>query len=131
VMRSDAHVLSRAQFSQWLQRLRSGKQPGAGGGAAPAPSGGGAASGKQVFASAGCSGCHTLKAAGSTGTTGPNLDQGLKGKSPAFIRQSIVAPDAEITNGYSAGIMPKNFKDTLPPAQLAALVSYLAKVTSK
>jgi mono/diheme cytochrome c family protein len=31
-------------------------------------------SGKQVFADAGCGNCHTLKAAGSTGTTGPNLD---------------------------------------------------------
>ncbi len=33
------------------------------------------AAGKAVFASAGCGGCHTLKAAGSTGTVGPNLDQ--------------------------------------------------------
>ena len=31
--------------------------------------------GKGVFASAGCSGCHTLKAAGASGTVGPNLDQ--------------------------------------------------------
>lgn len=30
--------------------------------------------GKQVFASAGCTGCHTLKAAGASGTVGPNLD---------------------------------------------------------
>ncbi len=32
------------------------------------------ASGKKVFASAGCGGCHTFSAAGSTGTVGPNLD---------------------------------------------------------
>jgi cytochrome c oxidase subunit 1 len=36
-----------------------------------------AAAGKVVFASAGCEGCHTLKAAGATGTVGPNLDQAL------------------------------------------------------
>jgi len=36
---------------------------------------GDATAGKAVFASAGCSGCHTLKAAGATGTVGPNLDQ--------------------------------------------------------
>lgn len=131
VMRSDAHVLPRSAFNQWLQRLRSGRQPGAGGGAAPATSGGAAVSGKQVFEKAGCTGCHTLADAGSTGTTGPNLDKGLKGKPPAFIKQSIVDPNAVITNGYSAGIMPQNFKSTLPPAQLNALVSYLAKVTSK
>ncbi|HEY6961463.1 MAG TPA: cytochrome c [Gaiellaceae bacterium] len=51
-----------------------------------APSGGGgqgdAAAGKAVFTSAGCSGCHTLKAAGATGNVGPNLDQ-LK---PSFAR---------------------------------------------
>jgi cytochrome c553 len=31
--------------------------------------------GKAVFNTVGCGGCHTLKAAGSTGTVGPNLDQ--------------------------------------------------------
>ena len=31
--------------------------------------------GKKVFLTAGCTACHTLKAAGSTGTVGPNLDQ--------------------------------------------------------
>jgi mono/diheme cytochrome c family protein len=30
--------------------------------------------GKEVFETAGCKGCHTLKAAGATGTVGPNLD---------------------------------------------------------
>ena len=31
--------------------------------------------GKEVFASAGCGGCHTYEAAGTSGTTGPNLDE--------------------------------------------------------
>ena len=31
--------------------------------------------GAKVFASAGCGGCHTLKAAGSKGQVGPNLDE--------------------------------------------------------
>jgi mono/diheme cytochrome c family protein len=47
---------------------------------------GDAAAGKQVFASAGCESCHTLKAAGSTGTIGPNLDQ-LKPELPAIVHQ--------------------------------------------
>jgi hypothetical protein len=39
-------------------------------------SGGGAASpGGKVFASAGCGGCHTLKAADAKGQVGPNLDE--------------------------------------------------------
>ena len=37
--------------------------------------GGDATAGKKVFLTAGCTGCHTLKDAGSTGTVGPNLDQ--------------------------------------------------------
>jgi mono/diheme cytochrome c family protein len=48
-------------------------------GTLPADTGGAAsegdpANGKSVFASAGCGGCHTFSAAGSTGTVGPNLD---------------------------------------------------------
>ena len=35
---------------------------------------GDAAAGKDVFASAGCTACHTLAAANATGTVGPNLD---------------------------------------------------------
>lgn len=44
-----------------------------------AAGGGGAkgdpAAGKEVFMTAGCNGCHTLKAANATGNIGPNLDQ--------------------------------------------------------
>jgi mono/diheme cytochrome c family protein len=32
-------------------------------------------SGEQVFADAGCGNCHTLAAAGASGTTAPNLDE--------------------------------------------------------
>src|SRR5581483_4449490 len=62
------------------------------------------AAGKAVFESAGCKTCHTLRAAGATGTVGPNLDN-LK---PAYAR--IVT---QVTNG--GAIMPP-FKDKLTPA---------------
>ncbi len=42
---------------------------------AAAGSGATIAAGKRIFASAGCVACHTLKAAGASGTVGPNLDQ--------------------------------------------------------
>src|SRR5207249_1293015 len=38
------------------------------------PQKGNPTAGKKVFLSAGCTGCHTLKDAGSNGTVGPNLD---------------------------------------------------------
>jgi cytochrome c oxidase subunit 2 len=128
-MRGTAHVVERAQFNAWLAKLKAGKVAGAGGSTGAAQGGGGGADGKAIFTSAGCVACHTLADAGSTGTTGPNLDQGLKGKDPAFIEQSIVDPNAEITPGYTGGIMPQNFKEQLPPAQLQALVKYLSDVT--
>ena len=49
------------------------------GGGGQGQGGGGAqgdpAAGEEVFASAGCSSCHTLQEAGASGTVGPNLDE--------------------------------------------------------
>lgn len=86
--------------------------------------------GVQVFDSAGCGGCHTLAAAGSTGTTGPDLDAALKGQTPEFIKESIVDPNADIATGYPADVMPQNFGTDLSPDELDALVSYLSQSTS-
>jgi mono/diheme cytochrome c family protein len=79
--------------------------------------GGNATSGKKVFASAGCGGCHTLKDAGASGTVGPNLDQ-LK---PA---KSLV--EHQVTNG--GGGMPP-FKGQLTPEQIDDVAAYVASVT--
>jgi mono/diheme cytochrome c family protein len=86
--------------------------------------------GQKLFTSQGCSGCHTLQAAGANGSVGPNLDTALKGKADAFIRDSIVKPDAEIAKGYSAGIMPKDFGEKLDKQQLDQLVAFLKQSTS-
>jgi mono/diheme cytochrome c family protein len=86
--------------------------------------------GKQVFATAGCTGCHTLADAGSTATTGPDLDGALKGKSPAFIQQSIEDPNAFVEKGYPANVMPQDFKTQLSPEEIQAVVTYLSTVTS-
>jgi cytochrome c551/c552/uncharacterized membrane protein len=86
--------------------------------------------GAQLFTSQGCSGCHTLAAAGSTGTTGPDLDGALKGKSADFIRTSIIDPNAEIADGYPPNVMPQNFGDVMTPDQINGLVQYLIDSTS-
>ena len=80
---------------------------------AAAPVQGNAAAGKGVFASAGCAGCHTLKAANATGTVGPNLDT-LK---PAYDR--IVT---QVENG--GGPMPA-FKGQLTPAQIHDVAAFV------
>ena len=98
---------------------------------APPSGGGNLAAGKSAFASNGCGSCHTLTAAGSTGTVGPDLDK-LKtyasnaGKPlEAFIHESIVNPNAYIEKGYPKGVMPENFK-SLPASTINALVAFLA-----
>jgi len=74
--------------------------------------------GKTIFV-AKCGSCHTLKAAGTTGTVGPNLDQ-LK---PPFDR----AKQQVISGG---GVMPA-FKGTLTDAQIDAVARYVAEQAGK
>jgi mono/diheme cytochrome c family protein len=97
------------------------------------------AAGKSVFTGiGGCSSCHTLAAAGATGTVGPNLDTRLKSdcattqskkiRGPTLskcIYTAIVKPYAYIPSGYSAGIMPNNFSQKLKPSEIQALVNFL------
>ena len=73
--------------------------------------------GKKVFLSAGCSGCHTLKDAGSNGNVGPNLDQAKPPLSIAVLR---------VTKG--AGAMP-SFKGQLSDKQIADVTAYVVKAT--
>jgi len=75
--------------------------------------GGDPVAGKQVFASAGCAGCHTLKDAGATGDVGPNLDQAKPPLSLAVER---------VTHG--AGAMP-NFTGQLSTKQIADVTAYV------
>jgi mono/diheme cytochrome c family protein len=83
------------------------------------------AAGKALFASNGCGGCHTFEAAGSTGAVGPNLDEGLQGKDAAYVHQSIVEPNADVAEGYAAGVMP-SFQQ-LSEDQVNDLVAFLTQ----
>jgi mono/diheme cytochrome c family protein len=71
--------------------------------------------GKDVFASAGCGGCHTLGDAGSSGNVGPNLDQAHP--SVAVARQTIA-------NGR--GAMPA-FEGQLTDEQIRAVAQYVSQ----
>jgi mono/diheme cytochrome c family protein len=83
------------------------------------------ADGAALFESQGCTGCHTLAAAGSTATTGPVLDDVLKGKPKSFISTSITDPNAEIAKGYPPDVMPQTFSESMSPDELSALVDYI------
>jgi mono/diheme cytochrome c family protein len=91
---------------------------------------GDATAGKPAFAKNGCGGCHTLKAAGTSGITGPSLDK-LKESAAtagqplgAFIAQSIADPNAYIAPGFSKGLMPP-FGTLLSKKQIADLVAFI------
>jgi len=85
------------------------------------------ARGKGVFLSAGCGACHTSAAAGTRATVGPDLDKTLKGKDTAFVRKSILDPDASIAAGYNAGVMPTTYGNQLRMRQIDDLVAFLLK----
>jgi mono/diheme cytochrome c family protein len=83
------------------------------------------AAGEALFASNGCGGCHAFEAAGSTGAVGPNLDESLEGKDAEYVQQSIAEPDAEVAEGYNAGVMP-SFQQ-LSEEQVNDLVAFLTQ----
>ena len=70
--------------------------------------------GAAIFKGAGCAGCHTLSAAGATGTIGPNLDQ-LKPSTSVVAHQVMVG----------GGAMPA-FQGKLSPAQIQAVAKYVS-----
>jgi len=96
--------------------------------------------GKTIFTGVGgCGSCHTLAAAGTSGTAGPNLSTRLASDCAnadskrirgatlqKCIYTAIVKPYAYLPSGYSAGVMPNTFSQTLSPSQIQALVAFLA-----
>lgn len=86
---------------------------------------GDAQAGLVVWEEAGCGSCHVLSAAGSEGAIGPNLDESLAGQDAAYIRESIVDPNAVVAEGYAAGIMPQNYEQQLSEQQITDLVALL------
>jgi cytochrome c oxidase subunit II len=125
-MRTFLRVVPRPAFAAWVKRHAAP--------AVPARAGPGelVALGRSEFAGpGGCGACHTLKDAQSTGTVGPNLDTGLKGKPAGFIRQCIVDPNSVAPPGYPKNVMPATFGTTLSKRQIDALVAYLHSVAGR
>jgi cytochrome c oxidase subunit 2 len=125
-MRSTAVVMTPAAFDKWIaSQTKAVTSPNAG------------QAGAAVFTNAGCGACHTLTAAKTTGKVGPDLDKlatyAKQAKQPlaAFVRSSIVDPNAYVQSGYPKNVMPGTFGTSIPKQQLAALVTYLTTNGSK
>jgi mono/diheme cytochrome c family protein len=70
--------------------------------------------GAEVFASAGCASCHTLKAANANGNVGPNLDD---------LKPEFETVQGQVENG--GGGMPA-FKGDLSQAEIDAVARYVS-----
>ena len=84
-----------------------------GGATTDEPGEGDIANGEKVFATAGCGSCHTLSAAGTNGSVGPNLDDA----SPSY--DKVV----ERTNGQ--GAMP-SFEDDLSAREINDVAAFVS-----
>jgi len=78
----------------------------------------GGVDGKQIFIS-NCGSCHTLGAAGTSGSVGPNLDQ---------LKPGAATVEQQVRNG--GGGMP-SFEGSLSSAQIAAVANYVAQNAGK
>jgi mono/diheme cytochrome c family protein len=97
--------------------------------ATAAPAGGyagGSTDPKALIKEAGCRNCHKLDGEGAT--MAPDLTHVGARRDANSIHQKIVDPASSIAKGFEnlAGVMPKTFGTDMNPAQLDALVKFLA-----
>jgi mono/diheme cytochrome c family protein len=87
---------------------------------------------EDIFASAGCTGCHQLDAVGATGGVGPSLNDVGARLSKDELVQSIMEPNVVIAENCPAGpcpegVMPEYYGDRLTPEQVDTLANFLAE----
>jgi mono/diheme cytochrome c family protein len=80
--------------------------------------------GEDIFTES-CGGCHALEAAASAGGVGPDLDESLAGQDAEWAEQAIREPEAEIAEGFEAGVMPVFDCTVIPQENLKDLINYL------
>ncbi len=79
----------------------------------------------------GCSTCHSLDAdvqivGPSHATIGADADGRIAGKSAEeYLRDSITDPDADLSDGFTAGIMYQNYGSELSNTEVNDLVAFL------
>jgi cytochrome c551/c552 len=83
------------------------------------------ASADAIMAQLACVACH--KVAGQGGEIGPDLSSIGASRDREYLRRAILAPAADVAEGYPPGIMPPNYGDQLYANELEVLVDYLAE----
>ncbi len=82
------------------------------------------ATAEEAIAEFGCGACH--KVAGEEGEIGPNLTRIGAARDKEYLRRSILDPNAEITQGFEADLMPADYGEQLYAMELEMIVDYLA-----
>jgi mono/diheme cytochrome c family protein len=89
--------------------------------------------GQALAARFGCAACHSADGSPKVGPTWKGLfgsEENLTDGSTAivdaaFVIESILDPDAKITQGFTANIMPKDFGEKLSDSDIDAIIAYL------
>ncbi len=127
-MRTVVNVVTQEQFDAWIHRQLNPPKP---------PPSSGPVDAKALFAT-NCASCHTLSAAGATGTIGPDLDNvaadatkyGNGASAEDYVKESIVDPDKVIVSGFQPNVMPATFGSSLTSEEIDALVQFILKGSS-
>lgn len=120
-MLAPVNVMEPADFEAWVAEKT-------------APSGlAGAELGAELAQTQGCLGCHSVDGGQSVGPTWLGVygtEEALEDGTTVivdedYIRRSILEPNAQITKGFPANVMPNIYKDTLSEEQIDALIAYI------
>lgn len=93
----------------------------------------GAALGQQVATKNACLGCHSTTGATLVGPSWKSLagstrqlsGGGTATADDAYIRESIVSPNAKVANGFQPNVMPQDFGTKLTADEISALIEYI------
>ncbi len=120
-MTSKVHVVSQADFEAWVasQQTASAQNP--------------VLLGQQLATEYGCAVCHSIDGSKKIGPTWKGLYQsqvtlsdGTKvSADETYLTNSITQPDLQIVAGFTSGVMPSTFKQTLSDTQIKALVAFI------
>ena len=119
-MESPVKVVSQVDFDAWIaQESAISNDP--------------VERGKKWAAQYGCIACHSIDGTQIVGPTwkglygeqAPLADGTTVTADDAYLRESIVDPNARIVQGFSPNLMPQTFKDQLKDQQISDLIEYI------
>lgn len=118
-MKAKIKVVSNEDFEKWLS------SEGTGGALSLADQG------KQIYQAKACMGCHSVDGGPSVGPTWKGLwaktettDKGQVKVDEAYIRESILEPNAKIVKGFQGGIMP-TYAGQLNDDDIRAVIEFI------